>query len=199
MSILLEINQIKEGLCQSFATSRDSTDPLVLTEYRLFFNRIQHDDTLSTAEIQAVCDVNIASVRYQLKGQAPTEIDQHSTRSAIDWNIAHQEKIASETLVYTYALRAYVDLIFDAAALSTILADLDDAICIAYCDQTCKFSTVAEVHRIRSSIFEKMGNYVEAREAKREAFRLSEMENDYKKLIRRHLKSQSTDQSVDER
>ena len=184
MPILLECNQLKEG----FAASRDSTDPLdrekLLVEYRLFFNRIQHDDTLSTAEIQAVCDVNIASVRYQLKGQAPTEIDQHSTRSAIDWNIAHQEKIASETLVYTYALRAYVDLIFDAAALSTILADLDDAICIAYCDQTCKFSTIAEVHRIRSGILEKMGNYVAAREAKREAFRLSEMENDYKKLIR---------------
>ena len=97
MSILLEINQIKEGLCQSFTTSRDSTDPLdrekLLTEYRAFFNRIQHnDDIRTTSEIQAVCDVNIASVRYQLKGQAPTEIDQHLTRSAIDWNIAHQEK-----------------------------------------------------------------------------------------------------------
>ena len=198
MSILLEINQIKEGLCQSFATSRDSTDPLVLTEYRLFFNRVQHNDTLSTAVIQAVCELNLAYVRHQLKLVTPAEIDQHLT-SAIDWNIAHEEKIASETLVYTYVLRASADLIFDAAALSTILADLDEAICIAYCDQTCKFSTVAEVHRIRSSIFEKMGNYVEAREAKREAFRLSEMENDYKKLIRRPLKSQSTDQSVDER
>ena len=188
MSILLEINQIKEGLCQSFTTSRDSTDPLdrekLLTEYRSFFNRIQHDDTLSTAVIQAVCELNLAYVRHQLKLVTPAEIDQHLT-SAIDWNIAHQERIISQTLVSTYVLRASADLIFDAAALSTILVDLDEAICIAYCDQTCKFSTVAEVHRIRSSIFEKMGNYVEAREAKREAFRLSEMENDYKKFIRR--------------
>ena len=95
------------------------------------------------------------------------------------------QAVSAETLVCVYVIRAYVALIFGTVGLSTILVDLDEAICIAYCDQTCKFSTVAEVHRIRSSIFEKMGNYVEAREAKREAFRLSEMENDYKKLIRR--------------
>ena len=135
--------------CQSPAASRDGPDPLdrarLLTEYKAFFKRIQHDGDRLT-EIQAV---------------------------------------SAETLVCVYVIRAYVALIFGRVGLAQILVDLEEALCIANCEQTIEFLTVAEVHKLRSGVLEKMGNYSESKEAALEAIKLSEMDDDYKKFIRR--------------
>ena len=190
MPILLECNQLKE----SFAASRDSTDPLdrdkLLTEYRAFFKRIQHnDDIRTTSEIQAVCDVNIASVALHLMAQARAGIDLPLTRAAIGWNLGHDEDtILPDTLVCTYVLRAYVDLVFEAAPLSKILAELNEALAIAYCEQSVDFLTVAAVYRLRSRVLKKIANefYAEAEESDREATVFSALDDDYKKVIGRH-------------
>lgn len=190
MSILLQSNQLKENFCQFFA----GTDPLpdtekLLTAYSAFFDVIQHglNGRLTISEIQSVSDLNIAFVVHHLKlAQARAEIDLRLAKGVIDWNLDH-DTILSETRVCTYVLRAYVDLVFEDAPLSKILADLDEALAIAYCEQT-DFFMVAAVYKLRSRVLEKMGDdySAEAKESAREAIVFSAWDADYKKVIRRN-------------
>ena len=191
MSILLQaIDRLQESFCQAHAAHRNSPHPPLarekqLSEYNAFFNRIRHDsDTLTERETQAVADLNLAAVEYQIAlAKTPTDINVDLIDAALNWNMAHAKRISPESIVGTYVLRGSIALAFEKAPLSSVLMDLDEALCIANCAQTVAFETVAEVQRLRSCVLAALGHYAEAEDAELEVLKLLEFADDYKKVI----------------
>lgn len=191
MSILLQtIDHLQESFCQAHASHRNSPHPPpnheeLLSEYGAFLEqRTQSDTALTERETSAVTDLNLAAVEYQIAlAETPTDINVDLIDAALNWNMAHAERISAELIVGTYVLRGTIALAFKKAPLSSVLMDLDEALCIANCAQNVAFETVAEVQRLRSRVLAALGHYMEAEDAELEVLKLLEFADDYKKAI----------------